>query len=318
MALTIDPRPFVSARHDQFEVHTKDLGTYTIDVSVPPNLPQDSGLPVILVLDGNLIFDLVQVIAHGRFTEAAGPLPPAIIVGVGYPVREGFASFYARRNFDFHGPWEMSDPLGLQLKSLFASLRNAEGSSCRATEIAAGGYDAFLSFLREDLLPSLAAHYPIDLCGSHTLIGDSSGGHFVLRALFDPKSPFSKYIAISPSFGTAPGEIEAAEAAFAETQSDLRAEVFVCAGSVEVDESLPIALCRFGSAPIWAAEQFAIRNWPNARLTWEIMNNENHTSIAPRAIATGLRAVHNLRPGINEAQLASATAAAQRRLLGIE
>ena len=66
------------------------------------------------------------------------------------------------------------------------------------------------------------------------------------------------------------------------------------------------------------AEQFPIRNWPNARLTWEIMNNENHTTIAPRAIVTGLRAVHNLRPGIDEAQLASATAAAQRRLLGIE
>ncbi|MBK6296945.1 MAG: alpha/beta hydrolase [Sphingomonadales bacterium] len=318
MALTIDPRPFVSVRHDQFEVEAKGLGAYLIDVSIPANLARDSRLPVILVLDGNLIFDLVQAIAHGRFTEAAGPLPPAIIVGVGYPAREGFSTYYARRNFDFHGPWEMTDPLGLQLKGLFTSLRNAEGSSGHATEILAGGYSAFLSFLRDDLLPDLAAHYPIDLDGNHTLIGDSSGGHFALRALFDPKSPFSKYIAISPSLGTAPGEIEAAEAAFAATHSDLEADVFVCAGSAEVDESVPIALCRFGSAPIWAAEQFAIRNWPSARLTWEIMNNENHTSIAPRAIATGLRAVHNLRPGINNAQLAAATAAAQRSLLGIK
>ena len=108
MALTIDPRPFVSVRHDQFEVEAKGLGAYLIDVSIPANLARDSRLPVILVLDGNLIFDLVQAIAHGRFTEAAGPLPPAIIVGVGYPAREGFSTYYARRNFDFHGPWEMT------------------------------------------------------------------------------------------------------------------------------------------------------------------------------------------------------------------
>ncbi|MBL0116464.1 MAG: hypothetical protein IPP45_14305 [Sphingomonadales bacterium] len=266
-----------------------------IDVSIPANLARDSRLPVILVLDGNLIFDLVQAIAHGRFTEAAGPLPPAIIVGVGYLAREGFSTYYARRNFDFHGPWEMTDPLGLQLKGLFTSLRNAEGSSGHATEILAGGYSAFLSLCGRPFT-RLAAHYPISANGNHTLIGDSSGGHFALRALFDPKSPFSKYIAISPSLGTAPGEIEAAEAAFAATHSDLEADVFVCAGSAEVDESVPIALCRFGSAPIWAAEQFAIRQQA-LKLTWEIMNNENDRQLPSRGSATSLRAVHNLRPG---------------------
>ncbi|MBK6721006.1 MAG: hypothetical protein IPG62_14285 [Sphingomonadales bacterium] len=199
MALTIDPRPFVSVRHDQFEVEAKGLGAYLIDVSIPANLARDSRLPVILVLDGNLIFDLVQAIAHGRFTEAAGPLPPAIIVGVGYPAREGFSTYYARRNFDFHGPWEMTDPLGLQLKGLFTSLRNAEGSSGHATEILAGGYSKFLSFLRDDLLPGLAAHYPIDLDGNHTLIGDSSGGILPFEPCLTPNRHFQNILPSVPA-----------------------------------------------------------------------------------------------------------------------
>jgi predicted alpha/beta superfamily hydrolase len=300
-------------RHDQFEVHAEGLGAYTIDVSTPASVAANARLPVIVALDGNLIFDLVQAIAHGGFAQAGGPLPAAIIVGVGYPAAEGFASFYARRNFDFHGAWDMRDPLGVQLQQLFAMLKSAEGKP--HLEMRAGGYSRFLAFLRDELLPGLAEHYPIDLNARHTLIGDSSGGHFALRALFDPGSPFSRYVAISPSLGAAPGEIEAAEAAYAAAHADLSADVFVCAGAVEVDESVPNALCRFGSAPIWAAERFALRQWPSARLTWEIMTYENHASIAPRAIAAGLRAVHRLRPGVHAQELADATAAVMGRLV---
>lgn len=306
MPLDVTPRPFAPALRDQFEVCAEGLGVYTIDVSLPANLPAGVRLPIVLVLDGNLIFDLAQAIMHGGMAVAGGVLPPAIAVGVGYPAREGFAQFYARRNADFHGPWDMTDPLGQQMQGLFSAIKAAEGRP--DLEMHAGGYERFMAFLRDGLLPALAAHYQIDLAGRHTLIGESSGGHFALRALFDPRSPFSRYIAISPSLGTAPGALAEAEAAYAETHEDLAADVFVCAGAVEVDESVPNALCRFGSAPVWLAEQFAIRQWPSARLKWEIMNHENHVSIAPRAISAGLRSVHRLRPGIDDAELAAAAA----------
>lgn len=304
MALDFTPRTFVPQRHDQFDLHAEGLGAYTIDVSLPANTEAGECLPVLLVLDGNLIFDVVQAIVHGGMARVGGSLlPPSIVVGVGYPEREGFASFYARRNFDFHEQWDMADPLGRQLHALFTMLKTSEGKP--ELEMRAGGYPRFMRFLRDELLPSLARHYPIDLGARHTLIGDSSGGHFTLRALFDSTSPFSRYVAISPSLGTAPGAIESAEAQYAAAQKDLAADVFVCAGAVEVDESPPIALCRFGSAPVWLAERFAIRRWPSARLHWEIMNNENHTSITPRAIAAGLRSVHRLRPGVHSAEIAA-------------
>jgi hypothetical protein len=75
-----------------------------------------------------------------------------------------------------------------------------------------------------------------------------------------------------------------------------------------------MALCQFGSGVTWVAQQFAIRQWPSARVEWEIMNNEDHSSIMPRAVAAGLRSVFRVRPGVHDAELKAATAAARAEL----
>jgi predicted alpha/beta superfamily hydrolase len=257
---------------------------------------------VILCTDGNLLFDLVQPIVHGGFANQASLLPTSVVVGVGYPADEGFASFYARRNHDFHGPWAMTDPLGQVLHQIFGSLKAAEGKP--GLTMHAGGYDRFMAFLRDELLPALADRFPIDLDARHTLIGDSSGGHFALRALYDPASPFRRIVSISPSFGSAEGSIQQAEAAYAATHDDLDIDLFVCCGTVELDQNAVSALCRFGTGVAWIAEQFGIRRWRNARVHWEVMNHEDHHSITARAVAAGLRSVHRLRPGVHDDAIA--------------
>src|SRR5215471_13940208 len=308
MAIEFEPHPAPSHRHDQFDVVADGLGRYTIDVSLPSGYDREGArFPVVLVVDGNLLFDVARVALHGGFASVGGMLPSTIIVGVGYPTDEGMASFYARRNYDFHGPWEMTDPLGQQLQGIFKMMKTAEGKP--DMEMRAGGYERFMGFLRDELLSSLAARYPIDLSGRHTLIGDSSGGHFALRALYDPTSPFKRYVIISPSFGSAEGAIQKAEADYAATHDDLDADVFICCGRVEIDQEPINAMCRFGSAVTWSAEQFAIRRWPSARIDWEIMNNEDHGSIQLRAIAAGLRSVYRLRPGLDESEIKKTQAA---------
>jgi predicted alpha/beta superfamily hydrolase len=307
MVKTITPRPFETKHHFQFRIDEAGLGTYAIDVSLPAKIPTGVRLPIILAVDGNLLFDIVQTVVHGRFASVSESFPASIVVGVGYPEEEGFAGFYARRNFDFHGPWEMNDELGHRMHEI---LRYWEHSEARGKiEMKAGGYHLFMAFLRDRLLPTLADHFPIDLDAHHTLIGDSSGGHFALRALFDRASPFSRYVAVSPSLKTAPGTIEQAEAEFAALSSDLLADVFVCAGKQELGISRDNALCGFGSAVTWCAEQMALRQWPSLRFACEVMDNENHISITPRAISAGLRAVHRLRPGVHEPELASVASA---------
>ena len=119
---------------------------------------------------------------------------------------------------------------------------------------------------------------------------------------------------ISPGFGSAEGTIQRAEAEYAAGHNDLDVDLFICCGKVEVDQERTPALCRFGSGVTWVAEQFAIRQWPGARVHWEIMNNEDHVSFQARAVATGLRSVHRVRPGVHDAELAKATAASQQAM----
>jgi len=192
-------------------------------------------------------------------------------------------------------------PIEVSLPGIFGMLKSQEGKP--EMTMSAGGYPRFMAFLRDELLPALGRRYRIDPAARHTLIGDSSGGHLVLRALFDPTSPFRRYVAVSPSFGAAPGAIQRAEAEYAGQHDDLDVDLFVCCGAVEIDQQPLMALCRFGSGVTWVAEQFAIRQWPSARVHWEIMANEDHHSIPPRAIAAGLRSVHGVRPGVHDEEL---------------
>lgn len=313
MTLDFRPRSIEARNHHRFEVDAEGLGRYTIDVSLPfGDHPVGTRFPVILVTDANLFFDVVQPIVHGELAKQVGLLPPSIVVGVGYPADEGNASFYARRNFDFHGQWDMTDTPGQMLHRIFGMLKAAEGKP--TLEIHAGGYGRFMAFLRDELLPALAGRFPIDLAARHTLIGDSSGGHFVLRALYDVTSPFRRYVCISPSFGAGGGAIQKAEAEYAAAHSDLDVDVFLCCGSVEVDENMMSAVWRFGSGITWIAEQFALRQWPGARVHWEVMNNEDHQSITPRAIAAGLRSVHGVRPGVHHEEIARQGAARMEAL----
>ncbi|MGE0440524.1 MAG: alpha/beta hydrolase [Gemmatimonadales bacterium] len=299
MSLAFEPFVDESGRVHRFLTTAEGLGRYTIEVSLPPGpIDAGGGLPVIVVLDGNLFFDTVQSVAHGRMAAAGPFLPSAVIVGVGYPPDEGMASFYARRNYDFHPPWDMTDAMGQLIVSVFGLLRAAD----RKPELVlrAGGYERFMEFLRAELLPALAERFPIDLGKRHALVGDSSGGFFALRSLFDPSSPFRRVVAISPSFGAAAGAIEAAEAAWSAGNDDLDRDVFVCCGSEELAGDRR-AVGRFGSGVAWLAETSAIRQWRSARIQWEIMNNEDHTSVGPRAVAAGLRSVFRCRPGVDEA-----------------
>ena len=295
----IDPKPASAGNHDQFEVVADGHGRYVIDVSLPAKIEPGVRLPVVLVVDGNYFFDTVQVAVNGLFAEETASLgrhfmPASIVVGVGYPKSEGTLSTVIRRHYDFYDPWDMQDALGRFVRETYEAFAAAEGRP--EVKVRAGGYEGFMAFLRDDLLPALADHYPIDPAARHTLVGCSSGAYFVLRALYDPTSPFSRYIASSAA-GGAPGAIEKAEAAYAAEHSDLAADVFLCIGTAEVD-GIHGATARFASTMARAAEQFTLRQWPSGRLTWETMNNEDHYSIVPRAVAAGLRSVHGTRPAV--------------------
>ncbi|NIB38185.1 alpha/beta hydrolase [Pseudomaricurvus alkylphenolicus] len=293
-----EPLAPVNKRHHHFEVMADGLGRYTIDISLPQGYElSNQNYPVVLTTDGNLLFDRVAVELHSGSAALIPLMPEVIIVGVGYPADEGYASFYARRNFDFHGEWDMQDPLGQSLHKIFNGIKQAEGKP--DMQMSAGGAPRFSAFLREELLPHLAASYPIDLGARHTLIGDSSGGHYVLRDLYDDQSLFSRYVCISPGFSSARGAIRMLDEAYAARHKDMEVDLFICCGDQEVGKDPLMGLINFGSGVTWVAEQFSVRGYPSANVHWEIMNNEDHGSILSRAISAGLRSVFRLRPGVH-------------------
>lgn len=294
MSLEMHPAPRTNANLLQFVVEARDLGRYTIDVSLPAAHKPGEKFPVIVVTDGNMFFDTVQAYLHGG-AGIISYIPPVIIVGVGYPADEGLAGFVSRRNFDFYGDWDMTDAIGKMLRDSLEPVKTAEGKP--ELEMKAGGAVRFSDFLRRELLPGLSERFPIDVSAKHTLVGCSSGGHYVLRALYDPDSPFSRYICISPAFGAGAGAIEKLEAQYAASHDDLEARLYVCCGQEEV---ATMGFARIGTGVMWVAEQFASRAWKSAHVEWEILNNENHHSSPTRAIASGLRSVFGIRPGVDK------------------
>jgi hypothetical protein len=281
----------------KFEVEAKGLGRFVIDVSLPRVRPPGATFPVIMALDGTGWIDPLRGILHDVGLGAT-IAPPSMIVCVGHPPDEGMASAYARRHFEMHGPWEMTDPLG---RGLIANLEALKALEKRPDiQLKAGGAERFSEFLRDELFPALAARFPVDPKGRHTLMGGSSGGHYVLRSLYDDRAPFRRYVCLSPGFGSNRGAIEALEAAYAARHDDMDVDLYISCTRVEIDQAPIMALCRFGSGVLWVVEQFTIRGWKNARVTWEIMNDEDHSSALPRGINTGLRAVHGTRPHVGK------------------
>jgi predicted alpha/beta superfamily hydrolase len=271
---------------ETFEVTAAGLGRYNIQVSIPPEYAGgDTRYPAMYVLDGNVFFETVHGWVNGTGSPMAQLMPRAVVIGIGYPADEGDASYYARRNHDFYGPWDMTDQVGQTLQGIFTQMKEAEGKP--ELTMSAGGGPRFMAFLRDELYPALADRYPIAPDARHVLIGHSSGGHFVLRAMFDPASPFRRYVCMSPAFGCAAGSIERLEAEYAAAHDDLDIEAYLCAGSVETDH-LGYALCRFVSGMTWVREQFAIRGYPSARVTAEIQPGEYHGLNFAYGLARGL------------------------------
>ena len=66
------------------------------------------------------------------------------------------------------------------------------------------------------------------------------------------------------------------------------------------------ALFGIASGVMWTREHVARQKYPSAGVHWEIMGNEDHFSIPARAISAGYHSICRARPGVHEADFASA------------
>lgn len=177
--------PFsVRASLDQFTLpHPSGEGQLTISVAAPAATISEAGVPVLYVVDGDLLFGMAAEIARAMTSVAA--FPAHYVVGIGYDA--AYADVLKLRTAD------LAPPIGDDALQALGGLGEAIGGAT------SGGADAFLAFIVDALRTEIATRYPPTAGGPQILFGHSLGGLFAARALLTRPESFSAFIASSPS-----------------------------------------------------------------------------------------------------------------------
>jgi hypothetical protein len=289
-------------RAEYYDVQSKRVGdTLRVYVAPPGAVVPGKRYPVVYVLDGNLFF--ASVTEAYRAMAMGGEVPPAIIVGVGYPSNDP-ADAVAKRYRDY------TPSRGGEVERIVGSMSQPSG-----TQPAPGGGPRFAQFLQQELKPGLEARYPVD--PDHTtLIGVSLGGLLAAWTLLSVPAAFRNYVLCSPSLWWNREEVWTWDKDHSEQRTDLAASVFLSAGSLETAADSRTHLSRIVRSlegPMregldrlieaydrhgWPrmselttefAQRLAARGYPGLKIRCHNMPEESHTSVAPGAITRGLR-----------------------------
>ena len=294
MSTTVTMTGLLDAEY--FDIESKCAGdAYRIFVAKPPFVPP-AKYPALYVVDGNVSFLLATAIQ--RMLALGAECPPAYVIGVGYPTEAGFPAAVAKRNRDY-----VPTDAGDYARAILAS------------SVAPGG-PAFLRFIREELKPSLEARYDIDP-GDATFFGSSLGGLIGAWILLTAPETFQRYVLASPTISWNQEEVWQWERAYASAHADLRAAVYVSAGSleapeiaranaVEIADNSPmvrehvqsiIAWCdrhgwpRTTDLPHELAARLRSRNYAGLKIHAHTVPDETHMSVSPAVLSRGLRYV---------------------------
>lgn len=252
---------------EEWIMHSKaENRAYRIRVTQPKQPEPAEGYPIIYVLDGNAYFQLFQDIIRMQSVRAGHTgVNPAIIVGIGYPVEQDFATEH--RVYDFTPP---SSSLTLPLKP--------DGKPWPQS----GGAHHFIQFIEEELKPHIESIFLIDN-RKQTLFGHSLGGLFTLFAMFTKTNSFQNYIAISPSiwWNECCILLEEQKWKLEELSEDVR--LFLGVGSLEKPHMVSEAQDMY--------KRLTQMNKQNFYVDYREAEGENHASVVPTTISRALRFV---------------------------
>jgi predicted alpha/beta superfamily hydrolase len=255
---------------------------YEIYVHVPDCPPPAEGFPVLYLLDANADFLLV-VEAMRRLSRrpASTGIPPAMVVGIGYP--ETGSYHIERRYHDMTASPPVDDGFAL------------------SQDLRYGGQAAFASFLNARLRRVINSRYPADPT-RNVLTGHSLAGYFVLETLAREPNLFSAYAAISPSIWWDPPRLEAAFASAAKTKCANGFRLYAAVGGYE--EELAPWQASVHVPPSYASLRGRRRMVKNTRLLcdrlsrlfegraeirFDLAKNEDHASVFITSLSEALR-----------------------------
>jgi predicted alpha/beta superfamily hydrolase len=237
---------------------------YQIFVSLPASYEKEPNrrYPVLFVTDANYAFPVTREISR-RLNVEHPQIKDFILVGLSYAKGEdGTLS----RNRDYTPT--PNGPRGAPAGSVY-------------------GYgSAYQAYLRDRVMPFITQRYRTDTRQA-LFLGHSYGALLGAQILFTDPGMFSGYILGSPSFWYDKHHAFGVEARYAAGHRDLNARVYMYVGEYETD--------RFNRINDLVADnrefesRLKKRKYPSLVLKSEVLNDEDHVSVAPRGFIHGLK-----------------------------
>lgn len=242
---------------------------YQVFVSLPASYAGEPRrhYPVLYVSDAGYAFPLVREIAR-RLNGDGTAIDDFVLVGLSYAIgEEGMPS--RRRDYT----------------------PTPRGPAGTPPEAVHGMGEAYMGYLREQVLPFVANRYRTDE-GRKYFLGHSYGALLGTQILFKQPELFSGYILGSPSYWYDNHYMQGMESAFAAAQRDLPAKVYMYVG--EFEDTKP-------GDPRYAtrhdmvtdarrmAKALRSRNYPSLDIELDVLAEEDHLSVAPAGFTRGLK-----------------------------
>jgi len=237
---------------------------YQVFVSLPASYEKEPNrrYPVLFVTDANYAFPVIREVSRRLNVEHA-QIADFILVGLSYAKGEdGTLS----RDRDYT-PTPNGPP----------------GTPAGAVQ---GQGLAYQAYLRDRVLPFVAQRYRTDPRRA-MFLGHSYGALLGAQILFTDPGMFSGYILGSPSLWYDKHHVFGMEATYAAGHRDLPAKVYMYAGAYETN--------RFNRTNDLVADNRELegrlkkRKYPSLVLKSDVLNDEDHLSVAPRGFIHGLK-----------------------------
>ncbi|MGQ2974920.1 MAG: alpha/beta hydrolase [Sphingopyxis sp.] len=241
---------------------------YQVFVSLPSSYAKDPqrAYPVLYVTDADYAFPVVRQIA--RRLNVEGPkVQEFILVGLSYAKGD--------------------DPVRSRRRDYTPT---AEGPSDAPADAVHGGGAAYQTYLRDQVLPFVARRYRTDP-RQKLFLGHSYGALLGTQILFTEPEMFSGYILGSPSLWYGKRHMFALEKAYAAAHRDMPAKVYVYTGEYEAARA---ADPRFNKRVDMVGDSDALvetlkrRAYPGLQIRADVLNDEDHVSVAPRGFTKGM------------------------------
>jgi uncharacterized protein len=243
--------------------------TYQVFVALPRSYADNPNrrYPVLYVTDADYGFPLIRQISR-RLNGDGQKIEDFVLVGLSYAVGED-GTQSRRRDYT-------PTPAGAH----------------DAPQGAVHGHaNAYISYLRKCVFSFVSNQYRVD-DARRMFLGHSYGGLLGTQILLTEPTMFSGYILGSPSLWYDQNVIADFERKYADVHRDLPASAYVYVGEFEdMKPGDPRYAKRYNmvSDAKRLERAIAARAYPSLRMKLEVLNGEDHLSVAPRGFSQGLK-----------------------------